>query len=202
MIVYKVTCKISNLSYIGQTIRPLEKRWKEHIYDATVRNIDSFFYNAIRKYGPENFTIEEIDGANSQSELNYKEWLYVHNIKTLSPNGYNSIEGGGSKGKSSNKLKEKISSRMTGRKHSKKTINKMKNTWSNNTLIEKQRTSMEYMWSNNEYKERLSKSQKKSWKDKARQDNHKKALNSEEYKIKHQIKKAQKYFVLNLTSHS
>jgi len=50
---------------------------------------------AVKKYGEENFTVEEIGGANSMSELNYQEWLLIHKYNSLAPNGYNLREGGG-----------------------------------------------------------------------------------------------------------
>ena len=51
---------------------------------------------AIQKYGKENFTIEEIGGANSESELNYIEWLAIEVNNCIAPNGYNLKQGGDS----------------------------------------------------------------------------------------------------------
>jgi group I intron endonuclease len=115
MMIYKITNKINNMLYIGQTIQPLKKRWSDHIYSSkNLRNRKkdtsiSYLHRSIQKYGKENFTIEEIDGANSQSELNYKEWLLINKFNTLAPNGYNLREGGRNKGKATNKLSKKLS---------------------------------------------------------------------------------------------
>lgn len=84
MLIYKITNKINGKVYIGQTIRSLKKRFNEHC-----NNKKSTISKAIQKYGKENFTIEEIDGANNQSELNYKEWLLIYKFNSLTPNGYN-----------------------------------------------------------------------------------------------------------------
>jgi len=123
MIIYKITNKINGKIYIGQTTRSLNKRWKEHLYNTT--NC-SKLYKAIRKYGPDNFTIEEIDGANSQSELNYKEWLLIHKFNSLDRDrGYNLREGGGSKGRLSQETKDKLSKLQIGKKASEETKQKM-----------------------------------------------------------------------------
>lgn len=106
MLIYKITDKINGKIYIGQTIASLKRRWSGHIHRS--KKINTPLYNAIKKYGKDNFTIEEIDGANSQSELNYKEWLLIHKFNSLWPNGYNMMEGGGSVGKKSELSKQKM----------------------------------------------------------------------------------------------
>ena len=94
MIIYKITNKITNKVYIGQTSIKLEARWKKHIYSA-LRNEDKYiFHKAIRKYGAACFTLEIIDYAATKDELNEKEiyWIAYYNSKT--PNGYNMTNGG------------------------------------------------------------------------------------------------------------
>jgi group I intron endonuclease len=107
MIIYKITNKINKKAYIGQTIMSLKRRWTGHIYKSKKSNTP--LHNAIKKYGADNFIIQEIGGANSQSELNYQEWLLIYNHNTLWPNGYNMMEGGGSKGKKSECSRKKMS---------------------------------------------------------------------------------------------
>lgn len=63
MWVYKITNIQNKKMYIGQTIRPIEERFKRHLNDAIKGNLDTHFARAIRKYGKENFTIECIDVA-------------------------------------------------------------------------------------------------------------------------------------------
>lgn len=108
MFIYKITNKINNKIYIGQTIGSLKKRWWTHCNE---KNKCIILKNAIKKYGKDNFTIEEIDGANSQSELNYKEWLFIHKSNSLWPNGYNIKKGGEQGGKWSLKMKEHMRER-------------------------------------------------------------------------------------------
>jgi hypothetical protein len=88
MIIYRITNNINEKVYIGQTIDRLCNRWAQHNYNVKNKK-NTPLYNAIRKYGMENFQIEEIGGANSLSELNYQEWLLIYKNNTLWPNGYN-----------------------------------------------------------------------------------------------------------------
>ena len=108
MIIYKITNNINKKIYIGQTIDRLCNRWAQHNYNVNNKT-NKPLYNAMRKYGVENFQIEEIGGANSISELNYQEWLLIHKNNTLWPNGYNLREGGGNRGKNSSQSIKKMS---------------------------------------------------------------------------------------------
>ena len=76
MLIYKITNKINGKVYIGQTIQCLKKRWSQHKSDSKKSNMT--IHKAMRKYGIENFTIEEIGGANNITELNYQEWLLIY----------------------------------------------------------------------------------------------------------------------------
>ena len=112
MYIYKITNKINEKSYIGQTTRSIKERWKRHCEKVSRC---SAINKAIQKYGKDNFTIEEIGGANNQSELNYQEWLMIFKHNTLSPNGYNLREGGRSGGKMTSEIKNKLSKALKGR---------------------------------------------------------------------------------------
>lgn len=94
-IIYKVTFP-NQKYYIGQTMRTLEKRKKEHEWTYLKRN--TAFYNAIRKYGWDSLMWETIDEADTREELNQKEiyWIKYYNSCVLSKNsnGYNSTYGG------------------------------------------------------------------------------------------------------------
>ena len=86
MFIYKITNTQNNKVYIGQTIRPVEERWKRHQNDALNNILDTHFARAIRYYGPSAFTVETIDTANSQRELTAKEHYWIA--------WYNSVEDG------------------------------------------------------------------------------------------------------------
>lgn len=91
MFIYKISNSINNKVYIGQTIRPIEERFKRHINDATNYILDTHFARAIRKYGKESFYIEEIDSANNQEELNLKEQHWIRYYDSIN-NGYNETD--------------------------------------------------------------------------------------------------------------
>jgi hypothetical protein len=57
MNIYLVTNTINTKPYIGQTKKPIEKRWNEH----KISKYNNHFHRAIRKYRPENFIIELIE---------------------------------------------------------------------------------------------------------------------------------------------
>jgi group I intron endonuclease len=114
LVIYKVTNTVNDKVYIGQTIRPLSDRWKQHLRDG--RSFNYPFYRAIRKYGEDSFIIEEIDGANSLSELNYLEQHYIYMFKSLTDqNGYNILPGG-KNFKMPQSVRDKISNSLLGRK--------------------------------------------------------------------------------------
>ena len=93
-IIYKVTNKINNKIYIGQTIQTLSERRNKHYYKANNESdINTHFINALRKYPKDSFIWEIIDKAENQEQLDIKEkyWIkYYDSIK----NGYNTKDGG------------------------------------------------------------------------------------------------------------
>lgn len=86
--IYKITNKTNGKVYIGQTIRPIEKRFNRHISDAVNNILDTHFARAIRKYGKENFQLDLIDTAKSQEELNKKEYYWIKYYNSVKC-GYN-----------------------------------------------------------------------------------------------------------------
>jgi group I intron endonuclease len=91
VIIYKVANKISGNIYIGQTVKSLQERKRQHIKKS--QNPKSKFHKAIKSYGVDNFNWEVIDTANSKDELNKKEIRYITEYNSIE-NGYNMISGG------------------------------------------------------------------------------------------------------------
>ena len=92
--IYKLTCKATNKSYIGQhdTLNPEGKRWRAHI-NAALRGEGLILHRAIRKYGVESFTAEVVWNGPVAS-LDKKEIFFIKKFSTLAPNGYNLTLGG------------------------------------------------------------------------------------------------------------
>lgn len=94
MIIYKITNLVNKKIYIGKTTNTLAERWSSHLYFARDLKKKTVLALAIRKYGPENFKIEQIDTASNEKELNIKEWFYAEILNSYAPNGYNLTECG------------------------------------------------------------------------------------------------------------
>ena len=105
MLIYKITNKLNGKVYIGQTTKTLDIRRKGHI-QAAKDGINHHLYNAMNKYGIENFEFEEVCKANSKSELNYLEAKYIIEYDSVR-NGYNMGYGGDNNVMDSPIVKEK-----------------------------------------------------------------------------------------------
>ncbi len=91
--IYKIINNINNKCYIGQSI-DIYTRWKQHIYEVKHPRIHNKIYNAIRKYGLDNFSFEVVE----ECKLNHieldnleRKWIEYYNSYD---NGYNSTRGG------------------------------------------------------------------------------------------------------------
>ena len=80
--IYKITNKINNHCYIGQS-RNIKKRWQDHKIASNNQNDKSYnypLYRAFRKYGIKNFDFEIIEQCNL-NELNEKEKKWINFYK-------------------------------------------------------------------------------------------------------------------------
>jgi group I intron endonuclease len=112
MIIYKITHRLNGHTYVGQTTKTLEHRWKQHCSE---KRRNYHLYNAIKKYGKDAFTVEEVAQYDNMEDLNNAEAYYVEWYNCLTPNGYNLKEGGGTKGKFSEEIRKKIGEAGKGR---------------------------------------------------------------------------------------
>ena len=91
--IYKITNKINNKVYIGQTNRSLEIRWREHKSRAGC-HYTSHLYSAMDKYGTDNFDFEKIEEV-TERHLDEREkfWISYYDSSN-SQKGYNLTIGG------------------------------------------------------------------------------------------------------------
>lgn len=93
--IYVITNKTNGKQYVGQTTRSIPQRFREHLrLQAKCRALES----ALKKYGAEVFSIEQVGEAFSQLELDEMEATFIARLQTLAPGGYNLRNGGNGAG--------------------------------------------------------------------------------------------------------
>lgn len=88
-IIYVHINKINGKAYVGQTIQTLQDRWGQGSLYSTCTH----FYNAIQKYGWDNFEHKVLECGLNEDELNDKEKYWIEKYNSIQ-NGYNLREGG------------------------------------------------------------------------------------------------------------
>lgn len=92
-LVYKITNSINSKIYIGATQQELKKRWQQHKCNANKKNYH--LYNAMFKYGFENFNIEVVFKADSKDAMYKKEMQLISEYESNNRLfGYNNSKGG------------------------------------------------------------------------------------------------------------
>lgn len=90
--IYVIKNRCNNKVYIGQTRTSIEQRWKEHLRDS--KRCKYTLYNAMRKYGIENFYVEQLDVCDINM-LDEMEISYIKKFKSTDDRyGYNISTGG------------------------------------------------------------------------------------------------------------
>lgn len=131
-IIYKITNKTNGKIYIGKTKEHYQNqpfgvtgRFSRHLYNAyskveTRRNECPMLYNAIRKYGKENFKIEKLFNCELE-ECDEYEISTIKEYKSADKKiGYNIALGGGGRSVAyvSEEVRKKISNSQRGNKDS------------------------------------------------------------------------------------
>ncbi len=120
--IYVVENTVNGKVYVGQTIRPMKKRFAVH----KVSTNQAPLGRAMRKYGEEAFRLHVFDGV-PQRWLNTMEIAMITKLKSMTSEGYNLSPGGsGNSAGLSELTKEKLRKVNIGRKHSKESIEKMR----------------------------------------------------------------------------
>lgn len=92
--------------YVGQSVQPVEKRFRQHIEAAYLegrRAYNTCLSRAIRKHGSDFFEVGILAENVPDDDLDIVEAHYIDMYNTLAPNGYNK-----SVGFNDNSLAEKI----------------------------------------------------------------------------------------------
>lgn len=135
-LIYKITNQHNNKSYIGWTSQSLADRWCQHKKLAQKNQDNRPFYNALRKYGTECWTIEIVESVEDKSQAKQKEIEYIALFESYDK-GYNATRGGDGNNdikmsEESNharsislKGKSKNYNRMAGKKHTEESRKKI-----------------------------------------------------------------------------
>ena len=92
--IYCITNLINEKKYVGKTTYSITKRFQEHCKDSKKERCERRpLYNAMNKYGIENFVVEELIEC-PNDELDSYEKMYIEKLQTYGRNGYNATKGG------------------------------------------------------------------------------------------------------------
>ena len=129
-VIYIHKNKINGHIYVGQT-KDIRARWKPSAYDNCIK-----FYNAIKKYGWDNFEHIILKENLTLEEANYWETYYIKKYDSVS-NGYNLNYGGDNKSEISESTRKKLS-------------DKSYELWADEAYQKKQHDARIKSWENNE----------------------------------------------------
>jgi group I intron endonuclease len=140
-LIYLLTNTLNNKVYVGQTWKTLAQRFG-YGYKGSLH-----IFNAINKYGKENFRYTILTVCSTQKIANYWEDYFIVKYDSINT-GYN-IKNGGSKGKHSEETKKKMSEshsgenhHLYGKSHSDETIKKMSDIKIGKVFTEEHKTNL------------------------------------------------------------
>lgn len=107
-LIYIHTCVLTGKSYIGQTTKSMEDRWKEHLYEKKPNK----FHNALKKYNEKYWHHKVLAYADTKEDLDELEIYFINKFDSIKK-GYNS-KTGGAHGKHSIESKIQMSEKRKG----------------------------------------------------------------------------------------
>jgi len=110
--IYLRFCRTTNKSYIGQTTRTVQERWRDRYTGCPL------FGRVLKKYGMAGFDTAILARAENQDELDQLEATFIKVYNTIHPNGYNLRDGGFGNGKHHPETLQKISKIFAGKHQS------------------------------------------------------------------------------------
>lgn len=118
-IIYTLIDGTNDKEYVGQTTRTFAERFYQHVHG------DLYIDRVMQKHGADLFATAILQICYSQEELDYWEKRLIKSRDTMSPNGYNLIEGGiGTTGKNNP---------FFGKRHTAESIARMSESHRGNT---------------------------------------------------------------------
>lgn len=95
--IYTIVNLKNGKHYVGKTTLTISERFKEHLKASNLEeNQNRPLYSAIKKYGKENFVIEELEQVKDDL-LSEREIHWIKTLHTYGHSGYNATEGGDGK---------------------------------------------------------------------------------------------------------
>lgn len=94
--IYLITNKINGKQYVGKTENTIDERWREHCNDYQREHCEKRpLYNAMIKYGIDNFEIKELEYLEQGGKLlSDRETYWIEKLNTYGHTGYNATKGG------------------------------------------------------------------------------------------------------------
>ena len=93
--IYCITNLINNKRYVGKTTQSIQERFQEHCKDSQKERCGRRpLYDAMNKYGIENFIIEELEQVKDENLLSEREIYWIKELETYGSKGYNASKGG------------------------------------------------------------------------------------------------------------
>ena len=79
--IYCITNLINSKRYIGKTTNNIDERFKEHCRDSKKERCNKRpLYDAMNKYGVENFKIEELEYVEDDNKLSEREIYWINEL--------------------------------------------------------------------------------------------------------------------------